>query len=121
MPKENKEIRLSLTVEERQAATSCHAMITANVIGGGKQLLLVLLLLLALLMNTSCVECARDHRKQTNLEAKVGSHVVFNCYIDFPYDSPIPYIVHWSKDVSSPTLIHRLRLSTNDERVVCVI
>ncbi|EDW04279.1 GH10067 [Drosophila grimshawi] len=49
-------------------------------------------------MNTSCVEGARDHRKQTNLEAKVGSHVVFNCYIDFPYDSPIPYVVHWSKD-----------------------
>ncbi|XP_030380497.1 protein borderless [Scaptodrosophila lebanonensis] len=56
------------------------------------------LLWLGLLINTSCVECARDLRKQTNLEVKVGSHVVFNCYIDFPYDSPIPYVVHWSKD-----------------------
>ncbi|XP_023166123.2 protein borderless [Drosophila hydei] len=114
MPKENKEIRLSLTVEERQAATSCHAMITANVIGGGKQLLLVLLLLLALLMNTSCVACARDHRKQTNLEAKVGSHVVFNCYIDFPYDSPIPYIVHWSKDNKKIFTWYENETSTNE-------
>lgn len=57
--------------------------------------------LLAFLMGLSCASGARDHRRQTNLEAKVGSHVVFNCYIDFPYDSPIPYLVHWSKDVSS--------------------
>lgn len=57
--------------------------------------------LLALLMGASCASGARDHRRQTNLEAKVGSHVVFNCYIDFPFDSPIPYLVHWSKDVSS--------------------
>lgn len=33
-----------------------------------------------------------------NLEGKVGSYVVFNCRVDFPYDYHIPYVVHWSKD-----------------------
>uniref|UniRef100_A0A1A9W0G6 Uncharacterized protein n=1 Tax=Glossina brevipalpis TaxID=37001 RepID=A0A1A9W0G6_9MUSC len=51
------------------------------------------------LISVSCVWCVRhDHHKTTHLEAKVGSYVVFNCYIDFPYDLPIPYVVHWSKD-----------------------
>uniref|UniRef100_A0A1A9ZJ19 Uncharacterized protein n=1 Tax=Glossina pallidipes TaxID=7398 RepID=A0A1A9ZJ19_GLOPL len=52
------------------------------------------------LISLSCVWCVRhDHHKTTHLEAKVGSYVVFNCYIDFPYDLPIPYVVHWSKDL----------------------
>lgn len=90
MAKQRQGLILPSQVKEEQHA--------ANGMGRGK--LQLQLLLLVLLMNTSCVACARDHRKQTNLEAKVGSHVVFNCYIDFPYDSPIPYVVHWSKDVS---------------------
>lgn len=57
-----------------------------------------------LLMSVSCVAVCtgarHDRQKTTHLEAKVGSYVVFNCYIDFPYDLPIPYVVHWSKDVS---------------------
>jgi len=61
---------------------------------------LLALLAIILLMNISCTSAVRDHRRQTNLEAKVGSHVVFNCYIDFPFDAPIPYLVHWTKDVS---------------------
>lgn len=85
---------------------SCLETTTAKAIGIEKGIGILVLpllpLLLALLMNISCVACARDYRKQTNLEASVGSHVVFNCYIDFPYDSPIPYVVHWSKDVSLP-------------------
>ncbi|GAB0089249.1 Protein borderless [Sergentomyia squamirostris] len=32
------------------------------------------------------------------LESEVGSYVVFNCRIDFPLDTPIPYILHWNKD-----------------------
>lgn len=41
-----------------------------------------------------------DRHKTAHHEAKVGSHVVFNCYIDYPYEFPIPHVVHWSKDVS---------------------
>lgn len=53
------------------------------------------------LIGVSCVAGTRhDRQKTTNMEAKVGSYAVFNCYIDFPYDFPIPYVVHWSKDVS---------------------
>lgn len=89
---------------ERTLLQSCLETTTAKVIGIARVKSIcsavLSLLLLTLLMNISCVACARDHRKQTNLEARVGSHVVFNCYIDFPYDSPIPYVVHWSKDVS---------------------
>ncbi|XP_075152895.1 borderless isoform X1 [Haematobia irritans] len=56
---------------------------------------------LFILMSISCVAVSgarQDRQKLTNLEAKVGSYVVFNCYIDFPYDMVIPYVVHWSKD-----------------------
>lgn len=61
----------------------------------------VLAIALLFLINISCATCARDHlHKQTHLEAKVGSHVVFNCPINFPYDVPIEYLVIWSKEVS---------------------
>ncbi|XP_028896692.1 protein borderless isoform X2 [Zeugodacus cucurbitae] len=54
---------------------------------------------LLFLINISCATSARDHlHKQTHLEAKVGSHVVFNCPINFPYDVPIEYLVIWSKE-----------------------
>uniref|UniRef100_T1PJJ1 Fibronectin type III n=1 Tax=Musca domestica TaxID=7370 RepID=T1PJJ1_MUSDO len=84
-----------------------------------------------LLMSVSCVAVCtgarHDRQKTTHLEAKVGSYVVFNCYIDFPYDLPIPYVVHWSKDdkriftwfegeTSSNDLYSgRLHLITNNE------
>lgn len=99
---------------ERTLLKSCLETTTAKDIGvRGICSAVMSLLLLTLLMNISCVACARDHRKQTNLEARVGSHVVFNCYIDFPYDSPIPYVVHWSKDVSQV----RVRQRVNPLRV----
>ncbi|KAI8118003.1 Protein borderless [Lucilia cuprina] len=69
---------------------------------GGSYRFFAFLLLLSLffvLISVSCVSGARhDRQKSTNMEAKVGSYAVFNCYIDFPYDFPIPYVVHWSKD-----------------------
>lgn len=40
------------------------------------------------------------NQKGIYLDAKVGSYVVLNCPLDFPQDIPIPYIVHWHKDVS---------------------
>ncbi|KAH8260381.1 hypothetical protein KR026_010586, partial [Drosophila bipectinata] len=69
---------------------------------------------LAFLMGLSSACGARDHRRQTNLEAKVGSYVVFNCYIDFPYDSPIPYLVHWSKDNKKIFTWYEQETSTNE-------
>ncbi|XP_030565009.1 protein borderless isoform X1 [Drosophila novamexicana] len=104
MAKQRQGLILPSQVKEEQHA--------ANGMGRGK--LQLQLLLLVLLMNTSCVACARDHRKQTNLEAKVGSHVVFNCYIDFPYDSPIPYVVHWSKDNKKIFTWYENETSTNE-------
>ena len=40
------------------------------------------------------------NKNATYLEAKVGSYVVFNCPLEFPQDNPIPYVLHWNKDVS---------------------
>ncbi|KAI8035411.1 protein borderless isoform X2 [Drosophila gunungcola] len=77
-------------------------------------LLLLALLLTTFLMSISCTSGARDHRRQTNLEAKVGSHVVFNCYIDFPFDAPIPYLVHWSKDSKKIFTWYEQETSTNE-------
>lgn len=57
-----------------------------------------------LLINVAGVMCFMDleqlNRKATYLEGKVGSHVIFNCPLDFPTDSPIPYVLRWLKDVS---------------------
>lgn len=73
---------------------------------------LLFIFILVILINISCVDCLYQQQSPhhayhgdgskglVNLEAKVGSHVVFNCRIDFPYDYDIPYIIHWSKDVS---------------------
>lgn len=56
------------------------------------------------LMKVCLSECYVDldhlNRKAIYLDAKVGSYVVLNCPLDFPQDIPIPYIVHWHKDVS---------------------
>ncbi|XP_055713087.1 protein borderless [Phlebotomus papatasi] len=38
------------------------------------------------------------HRPPIYLESEVGSYVVFNCRLDFPLDTPIPYVLHWYKD-----------------------
>lgn len=47
-----------------------------------------------------------EDRPPVYLEAKVGSYVILNCPVDFPKNDPIPYVLHWNKDVS-------LRLTTN--------
>lgn len=41
-----------------------------------------------------------EKRKPQYLDGLVGSFVVFNCKIQFPLDTPLPYILHWYKDVS---------------------
>lgn len=97
---------------------------------GGYRFLALLLLSssLLILISVSCVSGERhDRHKTTTLEAKVGSYAVFNCYIDFPYDFPIPYVVHWSKDEkriftwfegeasANELYIGRLNLVTNHE------
>lgn len=39
-----------------------------------------------------------EEKKVTHLTASIGESVVFTCPLDFPYDIPIPYILHWYKD-----------------------
>ncbi|XP_063709188.1 protein borderless [Culicoides brevitarsis] len=42
---------------------------------------------------------AEDYgQRAAYLEGRVGEHVIFNCHIDFPQDTPIPYVLHWLKD-----------------------
>lgn len=41
-----------------------------------------------------------EKRRPVYLGGLVGSYVVFNCKIKFPLDTPVPYILHWYKDVS---------------------
>lgn len=40
-------------------------------------------------------------KKASYLEAQVGSYVVFNCALEFPHETEIPYVLQWNKDVSS--------------------
>lgn len=40
-------------------------------------------------------------KKASYLEAEVGSYVIFNCALEFPHETEIPYVLHWNKDVSS--------------------
>lgn len=47
-----------------------------------------------------------EDRPPVYLEAKVGSYVILNCPVDFPKNDPIPYVLHWNKDVSSEHFSH---------------
>lgn len=64
----------------------------------------VAVLITVTLMKIWLSDCYVDldylNRKGIYLDAKVGSYVILNCPLDFPQDIPIPYIVHWHKDVS---------------------
>ena len=39
-------------------------------------------------------------KEPSYLTTAVGEYVVFNCDLDFPHEIPIPYILHWNRDVS---------------------
>lgn len=42
-----------------------------------------------------------EEEKEPNyLSAGVGEYAVFNCDLDFPHETPIPYILQWNRDVS---------------------
>lgn len=70
----------------------------------------VLVLIVISLLKVWFIDCYVDldylNRKGVYLDAKVGSYVILNCPLDFPQDIPIPYIVHWHKDVSRLALIY---------------
>ena len=59
-----------------------------------------------------------EKKKPVYLDGLVGSFVVFNCKITFPLDTPVPYSLHWYKDVSilgglsKEQLIQSMRNST---------
>lgn len=47
-----------------------------------------------------CTGFFREEPRLIELKGIVGSFVVFNCKIQFPLESPMPYILHWFKEVS---------------------
>lgn len=46
-----------------------------------------------------------DDRDSNNFTATIGDYIVFNCHLDFPHEIPIPYILHWNREVSNIYLI----------------
>ncbi|KAJ2942621.1 hypothetical protein O0L34_g2088 [Tuta absoluta] len=55
-------------------------------------------LLLLLLVNLP-VTCHQDHQDAVHITAILGESVVFNCQVDFPEDTPVPYVLQWEKKV----------------------
>lgn len=41
-----------------------------------------------------------EDKEPNYLTAGVGEYAVFNCDLDFPHETPIPYILQWNRDVS---------------------
>lgn len=41
-----------------------------------------------------------EDKDARNFTVAIGEYVVFNCHLDFPHEIPIPYILHWNRDVS---------------------
>ncbi|XP_043252738.1 protein borderless isoform X2 [Colletes gigas] len=39
-----------------------------------------------------------EEKEPTYLTAGVGEYAVFNCDLDFPHETPIPYILQWNRD-----------------------
>lgn len=51
-----------------------------------------------------------EEEKEPNyLNAGVGEYAVFNCDLDFPHETPIPYILQWNRDVSPPEFFPQTR------------
>ena len=48
-----------------------------------------------------------EEKEPSYLTAAVGEYVVFNCDLDFPHEIPIPYILHWNRDVSITLLFNQ--------------
>lgn len=47
-----------------------------------------------------------EEEKEPNyLNAGVGEYAVFNCDLDFPHETPIPYMLQWNRDVSVVKLV----------------
>lgn len=50
-----------------------------------------------------------EEEKEPNyLNAGVGEYAVFNCDLDFPHETPIPYILQWNRDVSLAKFMYRI-------------
>ncbi|KAI5638829.1 immunoglobulin domain-containing protein [Phthorimaea operculella] len=43
------------------------------------------------------VTCHQDHQDAVHITAILGESVVFNCQVDFPEDTPVPYVLQWEK------------------------
>ncbi|ETN58906.1 hypothetical protein AND_009500 [Anopheles darlingi] len=71
---------------------------------GARASMLMVTVMMLLMLGSVAIGPAQaylDDRQPVYLEAKVGSYVVLDCPVDFPQDEPIPYVLHWNKDVSS--------------------
>ncbi|KAL0101927.1 hypothetical protein PUN28_018468 [Cardiocondyla obscurior] len=57
------------------------------------------LLAVFLCYEACCHSWMLEEDKEPNyLTAGVGEYAVFNCDLDFPYETPIPYILQWNRD-----------------------
>lgn len=60
--------------------------------------LAVLLLCYQALLFAGQALLLEEEREPNYLNAGVGEYVVFNCDLDFPHETPIPYILQWNRD-----------------------
>lgn len=77
-------------------------------------LIIKLLGVCIILKSCAIVDCLIEmdiaSKKASYMESQVGSYVVFNCALEFPHETEIPYILHWNKDVSNCLLITRMKI-----------
>lgn len=65
------------------------------------KMLPVLVLIFIQILSVQCyIDMDHLNSKAIYLEAKVGSHVIMDCPLEFPQEVLIPYVLHWNKDVS---------------------
>lgn len=51
-----------------------------------------------------------EDKEPIYLSAGVGEYAVFNCDLDFPHETPIPYVLQWNRHVSIKTCIINIKL-----------
>lgn len=65
------------------------------------KMLPVLVLIFIQILSVQCyIDMDHLNSKAMYLEAKVGSHAIMDCPLEFPQEVLIPYVLHWYKDVS---------------------
>lgn len=65
---------------------------------GSRNFLQLLLSLLLFCQAFSYGLISEEDKERNYLTAGVGEYIVFNCDLDFPHETPIPYILQWNHD-----------------------